>query len=181
MKNQKKIGAVIAVIALLGIATWVVRLNTEPTGGPSSSGTRKPAPLFELKDFSGKMHRLEEFKGQPMVVHFWASWCPPCLNEISEWIEFTKKLQGKPIGFVAISLDKSWDDAQKILNDQQLPPNVISLLDVEGKVADQYGSYQYPETYILNSKHEIFVKLVGPQKWSMPEFSDRLVEILLKK
>ena len=180
MKHSQKIFGAIIIIALLGVATWVGRSHSESSDGAPGSGVRKPAPTFALKDSAGKTNRLEDLQGQAVVIHFWASWCPPCLNEISEWIEFAKKLQGKPVHFIAISLDKSWEDAQKILSEKNLPANVTSLLDIEARVADQYGSYQYPETYVLNAKHEILVKLVGPQKWSTPEFSDRLIELLVR-
>ena len=180
MKHSRKIIAAITVIALLGVATWVARSGSEPGVDAAHPGAPKSAPSFELKDLSGKVHRLQDFQGHPVIIHFWAGWCPPCLGEISEWIEFAKKLQGKPIQMIAISLDKNWEDAQKILPEKNLPTNVISLLDTEARVADQFGSYQYPETYVLNSRHEIVVKLVGAQRWSTPEFSDRLLEILMR-
>jgi thiol-disulfide isomerase/thioredoxin len=136
-----------------------------------AQATMRPAPDFELKSADGKSHKLSELKGQAVVVHFWAAWCPPCLGEIPNWLEFARKWEGKSVRFVAISLDKSWDEAHKILPDAELPKNVLSLLDLEQTLPDRFGTYQYPETYLLTPDHKIAVKWVGPQEWASPGIS----------
>src|ERR1700722_18791539 len=84
-----------------------------------SRGNFKGAPTFALKDASGKIHTLSELKGSVIVLHFWASWCPPCLEEIANWIKFAEQFQGADskikVKFIAVSLDDSWTDAHKIL------------------------------------------------------------------
>jgi hypothetical protein len=69
------------------------------------------------------------------------------------------------VAWVAVSLDSGWSDALKILPKEKLPPHVVSLLDESGKVPEEYGTYQFPETYALNSNLEILTKWVGPQDW----------------
>jgi peroxiredoxin len=138
----------------------------------------KEAPDFELPDAQGKKHRLKEFSGNLVLLHFWASWCPPCLEEIPQWVEIGAAFQGLPIKLVAVSLDQNWEDAQKILPSQQLKGNVISLLDTSSQVPDAYGSYQFPETYLISPDLKIMTKWVGPQPWGSSEFRGFIEKIL---
>jgi peroxiredoxin len=169
----------IAIIALGGI--FILTGRFEPLsgqGGAPSSGLRRQAPGFALKDASGKVHRLEDFKNTPVIIHFWASWCPPCLDELPRWAELAIHYQKKRIQLIAISLDQKWEDAQKVMPSDKLPPGLLSLLDSRQDVPDKYGTYQYPETYLLDRDHRIVEKWVGPQNWESEKirsFIDRLI------
>jgi cytochrome c biogenesis protein CcmG/thiol:disulfide interchange protein DsbE len=160
---------------------------TQPGGGAgdvalAGSGTAnfahpRPAPPVELKGSDGKPHRLEDLRGNAVIVHFWASWCPPCLAEIPEWLALAERWKGKPVRFMAISLDKGWEDALKILPDTRLPENVVSVLDTTGKLPDLFGTYQYPETYLLNRELKIVSKWVGPQDWTQTEINAAIADL----
>ena len=137
----------------------------------------RSAPDFLLKDPAGRDHSLKELTGKPVVLHFWAAWCPPCLEEIPNWVALAQHYQGKPLGFIAVSLDAKWADALKVLPVDKTPANVTSLIDLSGKLSEDYGTYQFPETYLLNAKHEIVHKWVGGQNWSNPEILKALDQI----
>ena len=137
-------------------------------GAATSRRANKPAPLFELKDFKGNWIKLADLRGNVVVLHFWASWCPPCIEELPQWVETAKDFKGKPVKFVAVSLDKSWDEAHKIFADVNIPENLYSLIDIEKKVPDQYGSFGFPESYLLDKDLGIIQKWVGPQNWAGP-------------
>ncbi len=127
----------------------------------------KQAPDFSLKDQQGKVHRLSDFRGKETLLHFWASWCPPCLEEISEWLELARRK--KTIFFVAISQDASWSEIEKkmggnFLHDR-IPENVVLLLDSSGKISEKFGTFQLPESYLITQELKIKTKWVGPQNW----------------
>jgi thiol-disulfide isomerase/thioredoxin len=103
-------------------------------------------------------------------VHFWASWCGPCVPEIPEILAAAKKTpkdqSGRDIYWVLISQDASWDKATSVLKEEMLTTNVISIIDPEAKVSDQFGTYQFPETYLVNRDGGIAAKWIGSQQWS---------------
>jgi cytochrome c biogenesis protein CcmG/thiol:disulfide interchange protein DsbE len=171
----RSLGWVIAI--LLGVTACERKGGGVPSGVASASvevRARRSAPDFELKDKAGKTHRLRDFAGKAVLVHFWASWCPPCLEELPQFLELVRTYEGKPVVFVAISLDRSWEEAEKMFSSARVPANLVKLLDSEQKVSDAFGSFQFPETYWIGADGKIQQKWVGAQNWSSPELRARL-------
>lgn len=139
------------------------------TSKPRVPVARKVAPLFELKTPKNENITLQSLKGNVVIVHFWASWCAPCLEEIPSLVKFAKVTEGRPIRVLAVTLDDAWPKAEKILPSEGLPSNLISVIDPEGAAPDLYGSYQFPETYVLDRELKIAAKWVGAQPWDKPE------------
>ena len=149
-------------------------------GGAKASLLRgiKAAHDFSLKDFRGNSFQLSSAKGEVLFVHFWAKWCPPCIDELPVLVDVAKKLQGLPFRMVMVSLDDNWEDAHAILPSEGLPSNVISVLDSEQEVAKNYGSYQFPETYFISKQFRIVTKWIGPQDWNDSEFVSFLKKLI---
>lgn len=124
------------------------------------------APPFELKDSSGVAHRLADFKGQVVLLHFWASWCPPCQAEIPKWIAASPSFKGMPLKMISISVDENWPLALKLLPQNVLGPNMLSLLDPDSTIARTYGTTKFPETYLVTSDGFILEKFVGSEDWT---------------
>lgn len=186
MAGKRRIGMGIAGLALLALVSGAVWHFAGDSGRSSSQGSfqssKRKAPRFELPDPAGRKHALEELRGSWVVLHFWAAWCPPCLSEIPNWTALARtmaeKPEGKKIRFVAVSADPRWEDALKILPLKDLPEGMLSLLDASVKVAEEYGTYQFPETYLLNPQLEIEAKWVGAQEWTSPRMIADLTKFL---
>lgn len=133
---------------------------------------------FELKDASGRTHTAQELRGQHTLVHFWASWCASCLDEIPALWAMAAQFEGTPLHVLALSLDDTWADANAVL--EKYPPgkNVTVLLDPKQQTPAVYGSYQFPETYWIGPDLKVVTKWVGPQPWDSSEFQVGLRKLL---
>ena len=139
------------------------------------------APGFELKDASGRVHRLEELRGSVVLLHFWASWCPPCLEEIPRWLEAAPIFKDMPVKMVAISVDEKWERALGVLPTKRVPSSMISLLDPVSNVAQAYGTRQFPETYVLDRELRVLDKLIGAQDWGGSKIRFLLIKAMGRK
>jgi len=120
----------------------------------------QPAPAFTLKAMdSGMRASMEQFKGRPVVINFWASWCGPCKMEhpVLEWgaREFGDQAQ-----FLGIVFEDTEDNARQFLS--QMGASFPQLLDTHSGVAVAYGVAGVPETYFIDAQGIIQGKHVGP-------------------
>jgi thiol-disulfide isomerase/thioredoxin len=114
-------------VAAAGWAVWEGGLLDSIQ--PYSGRQLQDMPEFSLPDSSGNKHSSDEIQGKVSVIHFWASWCGPCLDEIPKWTAFAGNYVGnEAVRFVAVSLDQKWEDALKVLSDGQTPKGSLSLL-----------------------------------------------------
>ena len=165
---KKPIFAVFALIAIiLTLVLW-------KSGGSTGSDDLFPK-LAALRGFD-----VERVRGKPFLLHFWAKWCEPCAEEIPSLIRFTEQIHAKKsLRVLAVSLDPKLEDSLEILpqKGRQLPPGFILALDPDHAVAESIGSWQYPETYLVDAQGRILEKWVGPQAWQKPE----VLEFFLKR
>lgn len=136
------------------------------------------APDFTVKDLEGKDLKLSTLKGSVVLVNFWATWCPPCKEEIPSMIKLNKAMTGKAFRMLAISIDEGGKDAvlQYFKGNRDLP----TYLDNEGQTSQLYGTTGVPETYIVDKQGIIQKKIVGGMDWNSPEVISYLDELLKK-
>ncbi len=126
------------------------------------------APDFTLQDLSGKQVQLSSLKGKVVLVNFWATWCPPCREEIPSMVKLNQVMQGKNFQMLAISVDEGGKQAVQEFfrqNGVSLP----ALFDTDGSVSRRYGTTGVPETFIVDGKGVIRKKVIGGVDWSAPE------------
>lgn len=110
---------------------------------PDLNKARKRAFDFTLQDASGKVYRLDNFKGKMVFVDFWASWCAPCRAQIPYQRELEKAYEGKDVVFLSVSLDKSKEDWLKAVKEE----------DLHGYVLHAEGDFRnpFPKAYIVDA------------------------------
>jgi peroxiredoxin len=125
----------------------------------------REAPDFELPDATGKKWSLRSLRGRPVLLNFWATWCPPCVDEVPS-IEDLARSVGSDAVVLAVSLDEDWD-ALKRFFPRGTPLPV--LLDLSKEVPKKYGTEKYPETYLIDSKGQVRHYFINTRKWNQPE------------
>lgn len=137
------------------------------------------APDFSVKDLSGKEVKLSSLKGNVVMVNFWATWCPPCKEEIPSLMKLEKAMAGKPFRMLAISIDEEGKPAvEKYF---QSSGNLLpAYLDSDGSVSRNYGITGVPETFILDKSGNIQKKIVGGMDWSAKDVISYLDELAKK-
>jgi len=127
----------------------------------------KPAPDFTLKDLAGNPVQLSTLKGKVVLVNFWATWCPPCREEIPSMAKMNQAMQGKPFQLLAISIDEGGKGAVSDFF-KKSGVTLPALLDTDGSVAKRYATTGVPETFVIDTKGVIMKKVVGAMDWSAP-------------
>jgi cytochrome c biogenesis protein CcmG, thiol:disulfide interchange protein DsbE len=125
-----------------------------------------PAKEFSVQDSDRKVS-LDQFRGQIVVLNFWATWCPPCLEELPSLMTMQDRMRGRGIVVVGVSIDVDQDAYHRFLKQQGI--NFLTVRDPEQKVAGLYGTAGWPETYIIDRQGVLRRKFVGAVDWNAPE------------
>lgn len=134
-------------------------------------GTKAPEFLVpKERIWSQKDFRLSQLHGYPVILHFWATWCGPCLQELPELIQLSDRLRPKGYSIVAIAIDESWavldDFFRKNPQLQPLRDRMVLVLDPNAEIANLFGSTKFPETFLINRQLVIDNKFTGAQPWN---------------
>ncbi|MGO9863922.1 MAG: peroxiredoxin family protein [Terriglobales bacterium] len=129
------------------------------------------APDFTLQDSDHKV-TLGQFRGQVVVLNFWATWCPPCIEETPSLVRMQARLKDKGVVVVAVSIDEDETAYHKFLKDYGV--NMVTVRDAARKASSLYGTFGWPETYVIDRSGVIRRKFIGPVDWTSPEVIDYL-------
>jgi cytochrome c biogenesis protein CcmG/thiol:disulfide interchange protein DsbE len=152
-----------------------------------------PIPDLTLPGLDGRSVKLADQHDQPVLINFWATWCSPCIQELPQLLALAQKLHGRAQVWL-ISVDESFDEIRTLAAEltqaeinqphiglaqvgqmlQGKEPNVFILLDAGENAAKQFGTYKYPESFLLNTRGRVHVKFLGPKPWGHP----RMIEYL---
>ena len=138
---------------------------------PTQIGTQ--APNFTVSD-GQKTVTLSQFRGKPVVLNFWATWCPPCIEEVPSIVAMQKEM-GDKVVVLAVSIDVD-NDAYTKFTEKRMP-GVLTVRDGDQKVSSLYGTFGWPETYIIDPNGIIRRKFIGAQDWTSPEIIDYLSKL----
>src|SRR5258708_30600345 len=178
-RSRKRSITIFAVVSILNVALlallWTQLLTPAHTtqlsqqNDPSLTGDMasspllgKTAPDFTLApvDGNGNVLRLAYFKGRPMVLNFWASWCGPCNDEMPFLQKSWPRLQAQGVTLLGIDGSEKPGDGPKFLQKYSVRyPNVQDTLD--GQTALNYGVTSFPETVFVNAQGMVVAKWLG--------------------
>jgi cytochrome c biogenesis protein CcmG, thiol:disulfide interchange protein DsbE len=172
LKRKLKTGVVLAFIA--GLLFLFAR--SDYRHGQSSLRGR-PAKDFSLT-INGEPTRLSDLRGKVVVLNFWASWCAPCVDEAPSLNRLQRQIA--PLGGTVLGVNVAVNDSQNAYDAflKQYNIDFPTYRDSSERIAVDYGTTMYPETYIINREGRIDRKIVGPQDWTSPTMMAYLTSVL---
>jgi peroxiredoxin len=162
------------VLGLVALALWVALEAPTPYMETPRASEEVPNFTFTLDNAS---RELSDLQGQVVVLNFWASWCPPCVAEMPSLERLHKQFEGRGLMVLGISVDEDATIYESFLRDHRITfPN---HRDPDRSISALYGTFMYPETYIIDGEGRLVRKIIGPLEWDSPqvvEFLSRLLE-----
>ena len=122
-----------------------------------------PAPDFELQDTNGKTHRLSDYRGRPVIINFWTTWCPPCREELPSMNRAWKQLEKENIAMLAINMGE--DEDTIFIFSADYPTDFPILMDQSGDVIARWPVKGLPTTYVIAPDGSIAYRAIGSREW----------------
>jgi peroxiredoxin len=163
-------------LSVLGLPSVIVSALILVGLSSCYSGSRPPrigtaAPDFTVKD-SDRTVTLGQYKGQVVVLNFWATWCPPCIEEMPSLVRMQQRMQAKGVTVLAVSVDVDESNYKRFLRDHGV--NLLTVRDPDQKSNSLYGTSKFPETYVIDRGGVVRRKFIGAVDWTEPEIIDFL-------
>lgn len=167
------LGVIIALT--IGLTYWIQKKQTNNVGS-----TYDTAPNFSYKTLSGNEGTLANHRNKVVLVHFWATWCPPCIVEFPELLKLAAS-QKDTFVVLAISVDERKSDIQKFMAKQQkpLPDNFVIIQDAHKDIAEElFAVKKYPANFLLSPSLEIREILKGPEEnWNSNKWQEKILNL----
>jgi peroxiredoxin len=134
-----------------------------------------PAAKFSLVDLDDNVHTLADYKGKPLIVNFWATWCPPCRAEMPSMERAWKKIEPEGIAMIGINVGENFDQVFGFTAD--IDVSFPLLLDTDGQVTNAWPIEGLPTTYILNPDGEMVYRMIGSREWDDETLLDAIRDL----
>jgi len=132
------------------------------------------APEFAIQTDSGRTVTLPNFGGKILVLNFWASWCQPCVEETPSLSSFAAGYANKGVVVLGISVDKDQKAYDAFV--QRFRPAFLTAR--ESQLHAEYGTFMYPETYIIDGSGKVLQKIIEPVDWTSPKITGYIDSLL---
>ena len=159
----------IAILAILAVPLHAVPAELKAVSAP-------PTAAIELKDLSGRIHRLSDYRGQVVLVNFWATWCEPCRDEMPSIAKLRNRLADRPFSVRAVNVDEPEARIEKFLT--AMPLNFPVLLDQGRKVTKSWQVRVLPASFVIGPEGRVRYTATGDLDWSAPAVAERIAKLL---
>ena len=117
---------------------------------------------------------LRDLRGKVVVLNFWATWCPPCVAEMPSLVAMQAKMKDR-VTVLAVSTDEDESAYHRFVKERNV--RLLTVRDPAQRSNALYGTFKYPETYIIDTKGVLRRKFIGPVDWLKPEIIDYLQKL----
>lgn len=162
-KNRLDLALKAAIGALLTALVVIVALGVREPRVIEAGDT---APDFTITTDQGQKISPTNFGGRVLVLHFWASWCGPCIEEAPALNDFTRKVAGSGVVVVGLSIDSKEEAYKRFIQKYQVA--FQTARDPDSNISASYGTFKVPETYIIDRSGKVVQKIIAEGNWTDP-------------
>ncbi len=160
--NHSKIDRILqASLALLFIGLVAILYKTIHE---NSVNVGDSAPDFSIAADGGRTVSTANFGGKILVLNFWATWCAPCVQEIPSLNQLQTRYRDRGLVVLGVSVDKDEAAYRQFVDRFHL--SFLTARDPDQKINKDYGTSQFPETYIIDTKGKVVNKIIGEANWT---------------
>lgn len=134
------------------------------------------APEFSVTTHTGRQITQTNFGGKLLVLNFWATWCAPCIEEMPSLNQFARELAPAGVVVLGVSIDKNESAYKRFL--QQHKVSFLAARDENADIPTEYGTFRWPETYVIDRSGKVVIKHVGPRNWMDPAIVQEVKSVL---
>jgi cytochrome c biogenesis protein CcmG, thiol:disulfide interchange protein DsbE len=156
----------------LGVTLLLVGLACSRGSRPAGIGAN--APDFTVQDADHKI-TLSQFRGQVVVLNFWATYCVPCVEEVPSLVEMQRRMKSKGVEVVAVSVDEDETAYRQFVKDHNVA--LLTVRDPRWSSASLYGTAKIPETYVIDRNGVMRRKFIGAIDWTEPDITEFLSKL----
>ncbi|MFK5970675.1 MAG: TlpA disulfide reductase family protein [Candidatus Marithrix sp.] len=137
------------------------------------------APEFKLLDMDDNVHQLSDYLGKPVIINFWATWCPPCRTELPSMNRAFTKIKTEGIAMIAVNVGENEDTIFSFMGNY--PINFTVLRDESGKIINQWPIKGLPTTFILNPEGKLVYRAIGGREWDDEKILNKVRSLKLQR
>ena len=161
--------------APVSVSNVPISINGRPTTNLPMPPS-KPMEEMSWNRIDGAKEKLKDLQGKAVILDFWATYCPPCIEETPSLNALAKEYGPKGVVVLGVSIDKNEQKYKKFLD--RFGIQFPMTRDADHKLADIYGTYQFPETYIIDRNGKVVQKVISNTNWNGPEIKIFLDNLL---
>lgn len=181
MTRRARIGLTIGVLLGLQVAAILIYLAVERSRTPSAAAATfkaervaasEPAPTIAAKRIDGSDASISWPSANVRIVHFWGTWCEPCVDELPGLLAFGRDLRELGLEVVAIAVDDKWEDVQRFFGGS-VPPEIVMATDKA--VHKRFGVSTLPDSYLVDRTGKVVERYFGARDWRAPAARDHVL------
>lgn len=161
---------ILAILALMPLCSPAPSLGAQPPE------VGQAAPALALPDLKGGRQRLEDYRGRLVLVNFWGTWCPPCLEELPALERLHQAMDGRPFTILAVDVNQPGPDVA--IYAESLKLTLPVLLDEYSRAAKDWRIKVYPTTFLVDADGVMRRKELGPVDWDSPDIRERIEALM---
>jgi thiol-disulfide isomerase/thioredoxin len=157
----------ILLVCILLLAEVPVTVSANTPGEVEAGGYLREATL---NGFSGKSRKFSDYRGKPLIINVWASWCSPCRAEMGSLEQLSRRFGGRQFNIIGISTDDDGYAAAAFIKQSKI--TFENYLDSKVFLENMLGANTIPLTVLVDANGRVLLKVRGNHKWDSPEYLD---------